>query len=145
MSNAARKQLGIQPEVLRNTDKHEKLPTHDLHVGQHVMYQDSVSKGWHQAVLTSLCQEKCSYKITTSDGDVYRKTQVHLKPYIPQDKNAQSTQSVSQPMAQSDHMQPVVQLMAQPDYNKSLAVNNQSHIPTSRPNRDAKPPVKLDL
>ena len=29
MSNAARNQLGIQPEVLRNIDKHEKLPTHD--------------------------------------------------------------------------------------------------------------------
>ena len=39
MSNAARKQLGIQPEVIRNIDKHVVLPTHDLHVGQHVMYQ----------------------------------------------------------------------------------------------------------
>ena len=44
MSNAARKQLGIQPEVIRNIDKHEQLPTHDLHVDQHVMYQDSTSK-----------------------------------------------------------------------------------------------------
>ena len=43
MSNAARKQFGIQPEVLKNIDKHEVLPTHDLHVGQHVMYHDSVS------------------------------------------------------------------------------------------------------
>ena len=37
MSSAARKQLGIQPEVLRNVDKHEVLPTHDLHVGQNIM------------------------------------------------------------------------------------------------------------
>ena len=44
MSNTARKQLGIQFEVLRNIDKHEVLPTHDLHVGQSVMYQDSVTK-----------------------------------------------------------------------------------------------------
>ena len=44
MSNAARKQLGIQPEVLRNIDKYEVLPTHDLHVGQSIMYQDSVTK-----------------------------------------------------------------------------------------------------
>ena len=43
MSNAARKQLGIQPEVIRNIDKHEVLPTHDLYVGQNVMYQDSVT------------------------------------------------------------------------------------------------------
>ena len=44
MSNAARKQLGIQPEVLRNNDKHEVLSTHDLHVGPSIMYQDSVTK-----------------------------------------------------------------------------------------------------
>ena len=43
MSNAARKHLEIQAEVLRNIDKHEKLPTHDLYVGQHVTYQDSVT------------------------------------------------------------------------------------------------------
>ena len=34
MSNAARKQLGIQPEVVRNSDKHAMLPMHDLLVGQ---------------------------------------------------------------------------------------------------------------
>ena len=44
LSNAARKQLGIEPEVIRNIDKHEALPTHDLHVGQNVIYQDSVTK-----------------------------------------------------------------------------------------------------
>ena len=43
MSNAGREQLGIQSKVLRNIDKHEVLPTHDLHVGQSVMYQDSVT------------------------------------------------------------------------------------------------------
>ena len=37
------KNLGIQPEMLRNIDKHEMLPTHDLHEGQSVMYQDSVT------------------------------------------------------------------------------------------------------
>ena len=44
MSNAARKQIGIQPEVIKKIDKHEQLPTYNLHVGQHVMYQDSSSK-----------------------------------------------------------------------------------------------------
>ena len=43
MSNAAGKQLGIQLEVIRNIDKHEVLPAHDLHVGQSVMYPDSVT------------------------------------------------------------------------------------------------------
>ena len=46
MSNAARKQLGIQPEIVRNNDKHVVLPMHDLHVGQDVMYQGSASKHW---------------------------------------------------------------------------------------------------
>ena len=44
MFNTARKQLGIYPEVLRNIDKHEVLLTHDIHVGQSIMYQDSVTK-----------------------------------------------------------------------------------------------------
>ena len=74
MSNAARKQLGIQPEVLRNIDKHEVLPIHDFHVGQSVMYQDSVTNQWNPAVITSLCLEKRSYNITTNDGVEYRKT-----------------------------------------------------------------------
>ena len=58
MSNAARNKVGIQQEVLRNIDKNEKLPTHDLHVVQHVMYQDSVTKQWYPSIITSLCQEK---------------------------------------------------------------------------------------
>ena len=141
MSNAARKQLGIQPEVIRNIDKHEILPTHDLYVGQSVMYQDSVTKQWHPAVITSLCQEKRSYMITNSDGAVYRKTQAHLKYFTPQNKKSQAVPCMSQLMAQSDHMQPV----KQSDHKKSSQVNNQLQVHTSRPKRDAKPQVKLDL
>ena len=55
LSNAARKQFGIQPEVVRKNDKHAVFPTHDLHVGQDVMYQDSTSKHWYPAVIQSLC------------------------------------------------------------------------------------------
>ena len=51
MSNAARKQLGIQPEIIKNSDKHAVLPTHDLHVGPHVIFQDSTSKHWYPAVI----------------------------------------------------------------------------------------------
>ena len=68
ISIAARKQLGIQPEVIRNIDKHAVLPMHDLHIGQHVMFQDSTSKHWYPAVIESLCPETRSYKIKTSDG-----------------------------------------------------------------------------
>ena len=95
MSNVARKQLGIQSEVIRNIDKHEQLPTHDLHVGQHAMFQDSTSKHWYPVVIESLCPETRSYKIKTSDGVVYKKPQTHLIPYTPQNKKSQSTQCVS--------------------------------------------------
>ena len=101
MSNAARKQLGIQPEVVRNNDKHVVLPTHDLHVSQDVMYQDSTSKHWYPAVIQSLCSEPRSYKILLRGGIAYRKTQSHLKPFTSQNKNSQSSKCVSPSMAQS--------------------------------------------
>ena len=44
MSNAARNKLGIESEVLRNIDKHDKLSMHDIHVGQHIIFQNSASK-----------------------------------------------------------------------------------------------------
>ena len=94
MSNAARKQLGIQPEVIRKNDKHAVFPMHDIYIGQQVMYQDSVSKCWYPAVIDSLCLEPRSYKITTRDGIVDRKTQPHLKPYTPHNKNLPSNQCV---------------------------------------------------
>ena len=58
MSNAARKQLGIQPEVLQNIDKHEVLPTHDLQVGKNVMYQKSVTKWWQCSCHNKLMSRK---------------------------------------------------------------------------------------
>ena len=51
MSNAARIHLGILPEVIRNIDEHEVLPTHDLHVGQSVMYKDSVTNESHTVIV----------------------------------------------------------------------------------------------
>ena len=43
MPTAARIQLDIQPEVVSNSDKHAAVPTYNLHVGKHVMFQDSTS------------------------------------------------------------------------------------------------------
>ena len=105
------------------------------------MYQDSASKCWYPAVIESLCPEPRSYKITTRDVITYRKTQVYLKPYTPQNKNLQSNQCVSSLMAQSNHMWPV----KQSDQKKSSKVNDHVQVETSRPKRDTKPPVKLDL
>ena len=50
ISNAARKQLGIDCENLRTNYKNGHLPSHDLHIDQVVMYQDSTSKWWSQPV-----------------------------------------------------------------------------------------------
>ena len=121
MSNAARKQLGIQPEIIKNSDKHAALPTHDLNVGQHVMCQDSTSKCWYPAVIDSFCSEPRSYKIITRDGIVYRKTQSHLKPFTPQNKMSQSFKCVSSLMVQSNHMWPV-----KTESKKKSQVNNQT-------------------
>ena len=57
MSNVARKQHGLGPEQLRVKSKNEQLPTHDLYIGQSVMYQDPIAKRWYPATITSLCQE----------------------------------------------------------------------------------------
>ena len=81
MSNVAGAQQGLGSEQLRMDSKNEHLPTHDLHIGQSVMYLNPVNKRWYPAIITSLCQEPKRYKIRTEDGIIYRKTQNHLKPY----------------------------------------------------------------
>ena len=81
MSNAARKQLGLDCEDLRIKYKNEHLPSHDLHIDQEALYQDSTSKQWYPATLTRLCKEPRSYIITTKEGVQNRKTQTHLKLY----------------------------------------------------------------
>ena len=45
MSNTARQQLDLQPEKLRTVYKNEHLPSHDLHIGQDVMYQNVKASG----------------------------------------------------------------------------------------------------
>ena len=80
MLNAVRKQFGLHSEELGNFNKYEHLPTHDLHVGKNVMFQDATSKCQYPATITSLCSEPRSYNITTRDGITYRKTQTLLKP-----------------------------------------------------------------
>ena len=86
------------------------------------MFQDSASKPQHPAITTCLCQEKQSYKIKTSDGIIYQKTQAHLKPYTPQ---------IKQPMTQPHHKQPMKQLLTQPDHKQPLQDGNPSQVPTS--------------
>ena len=81
LSNAARKQMGIQSEELKCRYKNQHLPTHDLSFNQTIMYQEPESKKWYPAKITRLCDEPRSYIITTEEVTQYRKTQTHLKPY----------------------------------------------------------------
>ena len=81
LSNAVKKQMGIQSEELRCRQKNQHLPTHDLSLNQTVMYQEPVSKKCYPAKITRLCDELRSYIITTKEGTQYRKTQTYLKLY----------------------------------------------------------------
>ena len=126
MSNTARKQFGLGPEQPRVESKNEQLPSHDLHLGQSVMYQDSMTKQWYPAIVMSLCQEPRSYKVTTKDGVICRKMQAHLKLYQPHYKYSEhELYSCDMWTVKSDLKQ----------------VNHKQH----RPKRISKPPVKLDL
>ena len=53
MSNTARRQLGLSPQQLRTKTKKEHLSSHDLCIGQDIMYQNSISKRWFPATVTS--------------------------------------------------------------------------------------------
>ena len=63
------------------------------------------------------------------------KTKAHLKPYTPQPKKSEDEHCLSQ----SSTMQPV-----ESNHKKCHTVDNQTQS-YSRPKRDIKPPVKLDL
>ena len=136
MSNTARQQLGLQSEELRNVNKNEHLPSHDLYIGQEVMYQDATSTEWYPATITSLCAQPRRYNITTREGVTYRKTQAHLKPYQPQRKKLEDKHSVEQ----SSNMW----TLKQANCKMFDSMNNQVQ-PYSRPKRYINPPVKLDL
>ena len=122
ISNAARKQLGLECEDLRTKYKNEHLPLHDLHLNQVVMYQDPAAKRWFPATITKLCEEPRSYIITTKEGVQYRKTGAHLKPYHLQDKIVNS-----ELMSQNNHMQIVKTLTSK---------QSTTNTTQSRPKRD---------
>ena len=131
ISNTARKQLGLDCQDLRSKYKNEHSPLHDLHLNQVVMYQDPTTKRWFPVTISKLCQEPRIYIITTKEGVQYRKTQAHLKPHHLQDKIVNS-----ELVSQNNHMWTVKTL------NSKQSTTN---LPQSRPKRDIRPPIKLDL
>ena len=83
------------------------------------------------STITKLCQEPRSYILITKVGVQYRKHQAHLKPYHLQNKKVEN-----EVVSQNNHMQTVKTL------NSKQSTTN---LAQSRPVRDIRPPIKLDL
>ena len=119
MSNAACR-LGIAAEQI-TVNKNQYLPSHNLHIGQEVMYQDSVTKRWFPATIKAFCPEPRSYQIQSTKGVTYRRTQNHLKLY----KSCQKTQKGEQ--------------------SNQINVNSSDNLQQSHPKRQIRIPAKLNL
>ena len=73
-------------EILCVKDKMLSSPTHDIPIGQNVMYREPNDKRWYPTTVIQQLPGKRSYLIRTNNNVVYRKTQVHLKPYTSEKK-----------------------------------------------------------
>ena len=96
LSHAAKVQMGInhapQPtaESPHVKDKLLLSPTHDIPIGQDVMYRDPNDKRWYPTTVNQQLLEKRSNLIKTNDNVVYRKMQVHLKTLYTREENRAS-------------------------------------------------------
>ena len=131
MLNAACRQLGIAAEQTP-ANKNPHLPLHNLHIGQEVMYQDSVTKRWFLATIKALCPEPRSYQIQTTKGVIYRRTHNHLKPYKSHQKTLKREQFNQNNAHKQSHM-------------NQILVNNNDNLQQSHPKRQIKILVKLNL
>ena len=93
------------------------------------------ARGGTQLPLKAYCVQPRSYNIATREGVTYKKTQAHLKPYQPQCKKPGDEHS-------DNNMQTLKANCKQLDNGNSKINQVQSH---TRPKRDIKPSIKLDL
>ena len=100
-------------------------PTHDIPIGQNVMYREPNDKRWYPTTVIQQLPEKRSYLIKINDNVIYRKMQVHLKPYMPK-------KIIQQPE------------LCKKDNNQSVD-NNQRVNNIQRPKCTIKPPDSPDL
>ena len=124
MSNVARRRFGIVAE--QPPKKNQHLPLHDFHIGQDVMCQSPITKKWFPVKIKVLCPEPRSYQVETLEGIVYRRTQNHLKPFMP----SQRTQINEQ--CSKLHL-------------KRTLIKSDSTVIQQRPKRHIKAPIKLNL
>ena len=73
-------------EILHVRDKLLSTSTCDIPIGQNVTYMEPNDKRWYPTTIIQQLPEKRSYLIKTLDNVIYRKMQVHLKPYTPKKK-----------------------------------------------------------
>ena len=77
--HAAKVQMDInhapQPtaEILQVKDNSLSSPTHDIPIGQNVMYREPNDKRWYPTTVIQQLPEKRSYLIKTIDNVIYRK------------------------------------------------------------------------
>ena len=89
------------------------------------MYREPNDKRWYPTTVLQQLLEKRSHLIKTNDNVVYRKTQVHFKPYTPEKK-------IEPPE------------LYKKDNNQSIDTN-QSVNNNQRPKHSIKPANSLDL
>ena len=88
LSHAAKVKMGIThaprptAEILCIKDKSLSTPTHDIPIGQNVIYREPTDRRWYPATVTQQLPQKRSYLIKTNDNVIYRKMQVPFKTLI---------------------------------------------------------------
>ena len=127
VSNAARRQLGIAVEEL-SSKKNQHLPSHDFHIGQKVMCQNTITVRWFPTTIKTLCPEPRNYQIETLEGNTYRRTQHHLKPFRSHQKTQRKEQS-KQKCSNTDR----------------IPINDNSKMIQAHLKRQIKTPIKLNL
>ena len=84
LSHASQVQIGINhapwptAEILHVKDKMLSSPTHDIPIGQNVMYMEPNNKRWYPVTVISQLPEKRSYLIKMHDNVVYRKMHKYI-------------------------------------------------------------------
>ena len=110
-------------EILCVKDRSLSSPTHDIPIGQNVMHREPNDKRWYPTSVIQQLPDKRSCLIKTNDNVIYRKMQVHLKPYMPK------------------------KLIQQPELcmkDNSQSIDNYQSV-NQRPKCTIKPPNKLNL
>ena len=77
LSHAAKVKMGINhvprptAEILHVRDKSLSAPTHDIPIGQNVMYREPNDRRWYPTTVIQYLLEKRSYLIKTNDNVLY--------------------------------------------------------------------------